>query len=300
MSSSKQVLYKDLGKRLSDLLTKEFPSEKQENKIEWKGTTANNVTFETSILTKKDGSVLGTFTPKYKTVYNGVLTSFLAELNTKKEFKGEVAFEDAFVGGLKTVLTGQSNNDDVFGTVGVEYRHDVGSFNATADYGKSKGSTVKGGFVFGSQGFTVGASGEYFIGLTEDSDLKEFTARVGYSASDFDAAAFGRLDGRGDEDKNELGASYFHRINSDLAVGTEVTFDTANAEVKPRLVFGTQYKFQNETTLKGKFDTTGKLGLAFIQKMGKNATLNVASTIDTNNLSGKAASTFGFTLTLSD
>jgi hypothetical protein len=28
---------------VADLITKDFPSEKQENKVEWKGTTANNV-----------------------------------------------------------------------------------------------------------------------------------------------------------------------------------------------------------------------------------------------------------------
>ena len=77
----------------------------------------------------------------------------------------------------------------MFGIVGVEYRHEHGSFNATVDYGKAKGSTLKGAFVVGTQGFTVGASSEYFIG--DDSDLKDLTAAVGYSASEFDTAAFG-------------------------------------------------------------------------------------------------------------
>jgi hypothetical protein len=54
-----------------------------------------------------------------------------------------------------------------------------------------------------------------------------------------------------DKDKNELGGSYFHNVNSDLAVGTEVVFDTTNADSKPKLTLGTQYKVNDDTTFKG-------------------------------------------------
>jgi hypothetical protein len=54
-----------------------------------------------------------------------------------------------------------------------------------------------------------------------------------------------------------------------------------------------------DTVLKGKFDTTGKLGLSYQQKFSKNSKLTISSTIDTNNIGAKNSSTLGFTLSLS-
>jgi len=297
-----QPLFKDLNKRVSDLLTKDFPSEKQENKVEWRGTTPNNVSFETNFITKKDGAVIGTFTPKYKYAYNGWLSTFLVELNTKKELKGELAVEGTAltVPGLRTVFTAQNQNTDNFGTLGVEYKHELASVNVSADYGKVKGSTIKGGLVLGSKGFYFGASGEYLVGNQDDSDLMEIHTTVGYNQPEYDVSAFARLDGRGDEDKSEFGATYFHKVNPDLAVGAEVTMDTLNTETKPKLVFGSQYQWNLDSVVKGKFDTTGKLGISVAQRINKNAKLTFSSSIDTNNMSGKGASTFGFTLSLTD
>jgi len=299
---SKQTLFKDIGKRLSDLITKEFPSEKSENKIEWKGEAPNNVTIETNLTQRKDGSIVGTFTPKYKTYFNGWNTTFLSELNTRKEFKEEVTLEGTTqnVDGLKVIFTGQSKDDENWATFATEYKTELYSANVSADYGKVKGSTVKGGFVVGHQGWFLGASSEYFLGSNDDSELKEVHTQVGYATKDFDAVAFGRLDARGEEDKNEFGASYFHNIKSNFAVGSEIVFDTANADAKPKLGFATQYKISDDSILKGKFDTFGKLGVSINQRYNKNVRFTLASTVDTNNLSGKNASNFGFTLSLSD
>jgi hypothetical protein len=289
-------LFGDLGKRVSDLLTKEFPSEKQENKFAWKGQANNEVTLETTFLQRKDGSILGTFAPKYK--HKDWNTTFSADINTKREVKAEVAVEDLLnVEGLKTTLTGFSRGNDNFGTIGVEYKHELATVAASADYGKASGSTVKASAVIGTQGIALGASAEYFFG--GESELKELTTVLSYASSEFDITAFGRIQ-QSEEDKNELGATYFHKINSDWQVGAEATFDTAHTEAKPKLTFATQYFLHNDTILKGKFDTTGKLGLSYQQKYNRNAKLTISSTIDTNNLGGKNSSTFGFTLSLND
>jgi len=155
-------LFGDLGKRVSDLLTKEFPSEKQENKFAWKGQANNEVTLETTFLQRKDGSILGTFAPKYK--HKDWNTTFSADINTKREVKAEVAVEDLLnVEGLKTTLTGFSRGNDNFGTIGVEYKHELATVAASADYGKASGSTVKASAVIGTQGIALGASAEYFF-----------------------------------------------------------------------------------------------------------------------------------------
>jgi len=287
------VLYKDLNKRSNDLLTKDFPSEKRENKVDWKGETSSNVTFETSLLQKADGSILGTFTPKYRVKdWNA---SISAELKTNKDFKAEVVFDDHFTPGLKTTLTGESKGEDLVGTLGVEYKHELATFTTSVDYGSSSGSSIKSSTVVGTQGFQLGAQFEYFIGASNDSSLKEFNSTASYGNDEFDLGVYGKI--LNEKDSTILGANYFQRVNADLLVGADVSFDTQNVETKPKLTAGAQYKIDAEALIKTKFDTNGKLGVSYNQKF-KSSRLVLAGTIDTNNLSGKNSSSIGFNLSL--
>jgi len=174
----------------------------------------------------------------------------------------------------------------------------MATVTASVDYGKAAGATVKASAVIGSQGVALGASTEYFLG--SESELKELTTVLSYGSPEFDITAFGRIQNQNEEDKNELGVSYFHKISNDWQVGAEATFETANTEAKPKLTFASQYQLHSDTTLKGKFDTSGKLGLSYQQKYNKHAKITIAGTIDTNNLGGKNSSAFGFTLSLND
>lgn len=284
-------LFKDLGKRVSDLLTKEFPSE--EKKVEWKGVTGNNVTIETNLVQKGDTAIVGTITPSYKFKEYGV--NVLAEINTKKDVKVEVSADNKITDGLKLTVTGESKGNTSFATLAAEYKHEYATVTASVDYGKPKGSLIKATTVVGQKGWSLGLSAEYFAG--DQSELKAFNTTVAYSSKDFDATVFGRLISQGD--KNEIGGTYFHNINPSLTIGSEVVFDTANADAKPKLSFATQYRLNEDTVLKGKFDTNGVLGVSAAQRFNKNSRFILGSTIDTNNLSGKNASTFGFTLSLS-
>jgi len=299
--SKTQALFKDLNKRSNDLLTKEFPSEKQENKVEWKTNAPNNVTFTSTFLKKKDGSLVGTFAPKY--VFQDWNTTFTGEVNTKRELKGEVEVnQPADVSGLKITTTAQSCGEDNFGTFAFQYQHELASLTGSADYGKVKGSTLKGSVVTGAQGFALGASCEYFLGHATDSDMKEFEGSLTYAHSDFDLRAFARMNNREEEDKNILGASYYHKVNSkdkkQLAIGAEVTYEHRDADAKPQLVFGAEYEWEKNTTLKGKFDTAGSLGFSYKQKFSDRTSLTLASTVDTNNLGAKNAAAFAFYLNL--
>jgi len=303
MSTKQQPLFKDLKKRSNDLLTKDFPSEKQENKVEWKTNAPNNVTFTSTFTKRKDGSVVGTVSPKY--VFKDWNTTFTGEVNTRRELKGEVEVANpADVAGLKVTATAQSSTEDNFGILAVQYQHELASLTGSADYGKGKGSTVKGSIVTGAQGFALGASCEYFLGHAQDSDMKEFEAAINYSHSDFDIRGFARMNSREEEDKNIIGASYYHKVhgkdNKQLALRAEVVYEHKEADAKPQLVFGTEYQWERDTTLKAKFDTTGLLGFSYRQKFSDRTSLTLASTMDTNNLGAKNAASFGFSLNLVD
>jgi len=294
--SKPQTYFKDLSKRANDIISKEFPIE---NKVEWSGVTDSGVLLETNFSQKKDGSVSGTLTPSYK--YKDWGATFLAELTTRKEFKAEVSLQDQIVEGLKTTISEQSKGGEVFTTAGAEYRNELVSVTATADYGKEAGSTVKGTAVVGRQGFALGVSGEYFLGLANNatSDLKEVNVTLGYSAVDMDITTFGRLKTLEDEDKTEVGASFFHRVNPVLSVGSEISFDVGNADTaKPKLTVAGQYLFSPDTLLKAKLDTDGKLGLSYQQLFNRSCKLTLGGSIDTTNPGGKGSSVFGFNLSL--
>jgi len=242
---------------------------------------------------KNDGSVLGIFTPKYKVKeWN---TTFTAELKTNKDFKAEVSVEDKFGPGLKTILSGESKGEDLFATVGVEYKHEIAAFTASVDYGQASGSNLKSSAVIGTQGFQFGASFDYFVGSSNDSSLREVNSVASYSTDEFDLGVFGKI--LNEKDSTILGANYFHNVSSDLQVGAEIQFDTQNPETKPKLVAAAQYRVDPDASVKTKFDTNGKLGLAYQQRF-KSSKLTISGTVDTNNLSGKNASSVGFNLSL--
>jgi len=134
------------------------------------------------------------------------------------------------------------------------------------------------------------------LGNTVDSSLKEFHTVLGYSTDEFDVSVSGKL--QNEKDANILGANFYHRVNTDLSVGGEVAFDTANVEAKPKFVFGTQYRVDADTTTKVKFDNNAKIGLSYQQKVSKNARITLSATVDANNFGGKNASSLGFTLSL--
>jgi len=156
-------LFKNLTKRASDLLTKDFPSDKGERKFEWKG-TADRVTIDSSITTTedpKDGSTtsVGVIFPKYKAKEYG--TTVGVELNTKKEAKAEISMEEYHAAGLKTTVTGNMTPKERFATLSGEYRHDYMSFTGYVDYGKHNGGNIESSLVVGNQGFALGGAASY-------------------------------------------------------------------------------------------------------------------------------------------
>jgi hypothetical protein len=290
-------LFSDLGKRLTDLLTKEFPSEKQENKVAWKATTSNNVSVESNVTQRKDGSLVGNLLQKYK--HKDWNTTFSVDVNTRKEVQAEIVAEDVVkVDGLKGTVTVNHKPSETSATAKLQYQTNNASAGASVILGQPLGTTVKGELVFGSQGFAIGGFADYLFG--GESELRELKTVGSYSNSEVELTLFGRILNQSDEDKSELGLTYHHKVTSDTKVGAEVTYDTANSEAKPKLTFGVEHNLHQDTTLKGKIDTAGKAGFSIQQKHNKNAKTTVSLTTDINTFGGKNSSVFGFSLNLSD
>jgi hypothetical protein len=95
------------------------------------------------------------------------------------------------------------------------------------------------------------------------------------------------------ENETTFGGNYFQRLNDQLNIGSEVTFDS---DFKPKLTFGAQYRLLTDSVLKGNFDTLGKLNLSYGLQFNKATKVTFATRVDTTNFS-KNNSSAGFLLT---
>jgi len=255
--------------------------------------------MESTLVSKKDGSVFGTLAPSYRHRPYGV--TFSGEVNTKRDVKFEVKAEDpAGVIGAATTLTLQTQagaklNDpqQIYATVAAEYRHDNFAGTVSVDFGKFEGSTAKASAAIGSNGFTLGANTVYHVGVSE---LKELDTSLTYSQLDYDATVYGKMRNNEGKTENTAGVKYFHAVSTSVSVGADFNTDLNNPSKSPRLTVATQLKPDSISYFKLKADSEGKVGGAFVHKLSSNAKLTVSATVDANNLSGKNATQFGATL----
>lgn len=299
-----QPLFKDVGKRVNDLITKDFPSDKREQKVEWKSTTGHGVKLEFNIKTDQargEPKTVGLAKNEFK--FKPYDVTSVVEINTDKEAKVEFSNADRLLRGLKTTIGLQSQAKktglEYFETLSLEYRHEFLSATASAEFGRATDNSIKSSVVVGTQGVTVGTSAEY---LRRDSgaELKELKSSVGYASTEFDIVAYGKVAG-GVRRNTEVGASYFHKISPALSVGTQIKFDVTNKDTdkKPVLEFGTTYVPTPGSVVKARFDTEGKLALSQQLEINKAAVLTGGVTFNTADLSGKDAVQYGFGLSLS-
>jgi len=286
------VFFKDLRKRSNDLLTKEFPGDKQEKKLEYKGDTSSGVGFETLFAQDEKGAITATVKPKYTYLqYNAEVNG---EVNSKQDVKLEVSVKDQFAKGLKTITSVNNKKGEIFGAFGTEFRNNSSALNATVDYGKKSGPTLSGAAVFGTDGFSLGLSTTY---LLTKSALEGLEVVGSYRSDEFDASLFGRIkpDEKTKKDTQEVGFSYYHDVSTDLSFGAEGQYNVNNKLLE--VLAGLQFKATSDTTFKGKFSNSGVLGLSYQQKLNKRTKFTLSSSFDLQAIqSGKSGSNFGFSL----
>jgi hypothetical protein len=288
------TLFKDLQKRSSDLLTKEYPSDKSEIKAEWKSKTLSGIEIESTTTRDRNGNLVANLKEKYNIPeYNADVS---AELNTNKDAKLEFSFKDSLVQGLKTTAAGHSQNANAFTALSAEYKHPHFTFNGAVDYGKPSDSTLEGSATSQFSGAALGISAKWSLA---NQRLSSFKTILAYNTLEFDTALYGSVEATkdGSSTKNVVGASYFHSINSLLKAGGDISVDTSAPSQRPLLTWGVSYQLTSDSTVKAKLDSVGKLGLSLSQQLNRTTKLVVGTTVDTNNLSGKNTSTFGMHLT---
>jgi voltage-dependent anion channel protein 2 len=275
-------LYSDIGKKASDLLTKEFPDK---SKFELKTKTSNGVIQELS-LTKAGDTLTGSISPKYTFVKHGVTVGFTAD--TDKNTKFEVSVDQPLPGlKLTTIVDSKKLNAIQFDA---EYKHDYVALNGSVDVLNNEGTEASLAGVVGYEGFSVGLQSKYNKGA-----LSAVNGTAAYTTNDWVFTLFGIFK------LHRVGVSYYHRVTPAAAAGFEAAFDLDKAQASPsKLTVGGSYQLDLDTTVKGKLDTDGKLSLSYAQRLNRWARLNVATSLNINNPQSKSGHSFGFTFSLND
>jgi len=273
-------LYSDLGKKASDLLTKEFPDK---SKFELKTKTPNGVVQEVS-LTKSGETLVGQINPKYTFAKHGVTLGFTAD--TDKNTKFELGVDQA-VPGLKLTTIVDSKKLNAITFEG-EYKHDYVALNGSVDVFNVKGTEAALSGVVGYDGFSVGLQSKFSGGA-----LGEINGVAAYTTNDYVFNLFGHFK------TQKVGVSYYHRVTANANAGFEASFEIDKAQASPsKLTVGGSYQLDVDTAVKGKLDTDGKLSLSYAQRLNRYARLIVGTSLNINNLS--KGHNYGFTFSLND
>jgi len=278
-------LYKDHGKTLTDLLTKDFPGT---YKFELNTTSENGLKFTTVVEQKtgKPGSdghapthMFGSFqtkvdkTAKYGCSFTGTVDSEL--------LRWEIVLSDLFKNGIKSTFKGSSSMEklkEIYGDV--EYR--TNSWNASLAFNfKDDVPKLEGTVVVGKNGTTLG--GKLVAVIPEESKeggLESVSVLGGYNHGPFDFT--GTITNKlADGLAPTVALNLLYKHSSQANFGTNVNWDPAKSLSDGVTVAALgEYAFDKDSTVKAKVTTEGTVGLAWKQKLNSNLTLSVGTDLN--------------------
>jgi len=265
------IAFKDLGKKCSDLLSKEYKVGK--HTVEVKSKTANGVTF-IPLVTKSGDSSTASLEAKYG--FCGGESK--ATLSTTGAITASVEANDLLTKGLSLTLECEKPAPGKpgflsAGTAIVDYASELLTGKASYDYYKGDAHAAV-ATVF--KGASLGGSVDYNV---NKSALTNYAAAAQYSQPDFTlctklAESVGK--------STNYTMSYFHNVSGDMQVGAELSKKSSASEVA--LAFGCQYNLDKTTTVKAKVDSEGMLFGSYKQNISSVSTLTLCTQIDTVQL----------------
>lgn len=271
----------DIGKAAKDLLGKEYNFGK--TRFEAKATTTGGIEF-TNILERNDndGNITGEIKAKAKHAQSGLIFHDTVKTSNDLIFKVEAP---EVVAGAKVELESTFNpyqaSKEIKAGATLQYDH----FTSTLSANVFKNPKLKVDAVVGHEGLVVGAQAVFDYNT---SNLSDYSAAVGYSEKDYAISL------HSNKSFSQYEAKFNHTVNNRVSLASVASWGTND---KASVVeFGAQYKLDNDTSLKTKFDTTGKVGFAYIQKIRPDTKATFGVLIDTRNLDQNAHK-FGYSIT---
>jgi len=301
-----------LTKQVKDLLTKKFDFDRS---VELKTKTANGVTFDitTTHNTSDDDSVSVEFEGEYKHAESGlslktnVYNSGVVKAKGKWDLKEQVE-------GLKLILEGKTDflkdekEDDSkkqkSTKLGFEFLQDDAALSGDIEFVDGPKVSLAGvgryeGFL-GALSFAYDGSKEKEDGA-EKEKVKGFAgweAAAGYHNNEFLSVAKGFFK---EKKLEKFVGSYFHKLNTEVDVGAQLTYATNKESQKKEYTFEVagEYRWDADCTVKGKVNSAGVVSTAYIHNIKPQCRLTVSSEVDATNFE-KDSHKFGLAIKLGE
>jgi len=247
-------LFADLGKSARDVFTKGYNfgfykldgTTRTAAGVEFKSGFSHNVT---------SNKAFGSLDIKYKIPKQGV--TLTEKWNTDNTLITEVAIDDKFAKGLKTVL------DSTF-TVPVgkrtirlknEYLHKNVAVNGDITMDWANSPLINAGAVFGYEGFLLGWHGGFDVGR---SKLTHSNIGFGIIGENWAVHTFVN-------NNTEFGGNVYHRPNGKLEFAANVGWRTGDNN--PLFGLATKYQVDKDLVVRAKISNSSQLGVALTQSL---------------------------------
>jgi hypothetical protein len=236
----------------------------------------------------QDGAIFGGTELRF--AYPSQKLNYVQKWNSNNEVVAELSGADVFTPGFGfgvTSLYAPSSGEYNFASK-FSYQQEYVSTMVQTDVFKNK--NMSGSVVLGTNGFSVGAAGNY---LLEKREVDKVEYGVAY-----DSPSFG-IFGTTSNGKEVTGGVYVKPsdcVETGLAFKHEFGDDPDGKNAKTTLGLAGRITLDQNASVGAKIDTNGKLMTCYEQKIG-NVGLVFSSAIDTNNLD-KGAHKIGLGITL--
>jgi len=272
--------FNDIGKTVRDLLTKDYNFGKA--KIEAKTTTKSGVEFTSSLeRADPDGGLKGEVKTKLKHADSGLVFTDTYNSNNDLNIKVEAP---ELVDGLKLDLETSFQPYPPKKEVKLGYTFKGDSFITTACANVFQSPKIKADAVIGHEGFIAGAQLTFDVA---SSGLSDYAAAVGYAEAEYGVTV------HANRKLTSFVTTYNHNVSKDVTVAAQATWGSSDKSIL--IEFGTQYKLDADSTIKTRFDSSGKVGLGYQQKLRPDLKASFGFLIDTRNLDQNAHK-FGYSL----
>jgi len=274
------VFFSDLGKASNDLLTKDFPT-KFEAKVETKGADCNKLIAKVSRDAK--GNVAGSLNPKFSLQSPALDVS--TTVSTDKSVNTELTLQKVNVEGLKIKLNASSPAFDAITkspslSASFDYKREKLALATKVNIITPKDNSLKASLVLAAnENISVGTEAEYTLGGSPQN--KFFNLAVLYKKGQAESLFYRKFGA-----STVYGWSYHFKARSDLSFASDLSFDASKDKAEPQLHVGIKTATGNNSTLKTKFGTNGRVAFSYattlndFSKLTLGLDVNAADTSD--------------------
>jgi voltage-dependent anion channel protein 2 len=264
--------WKDLGKSLNDLLSKDYPF--HGTSLEIRTQTPSNVAFKVQgVRDAKTDAINGDIEGKWTDKIHGL--TLTQSWTTSNILRNQLELDNFFVKGLKFDLLTSLSPDKGTKTAHVNTVYKQSGLHTRATLDVFKGPTFTADTVLGRDGFLVGAEASYNVTA---GNVSRYAAALGYNAPEYSVTLHGL------NNFNTFSASYYHRVSRDVEAGAKAVYDSKSTHGGVVLEVGSRTQLDQSSYIKTKINNAGVIGLGYTQTLRPGIKVSFALALDSQKL----------------